>query len=154
MAVQIRLNDDADGSSLFKKVVLPRKETQGTVTGFKIVPTKKQFTDTKGVVTNQEVKKIVMEVAVPEGTVSGWYNPKITKNRGNYRASELYKLLDTAKLLDTLKQFEAQIKDEETLIKFLEQYLKGKKLSFIPITIVPKNGGESYSGIQEVLSIE
>ena len=94
-----------------------------------------------------------MEVTVPEGTVSAWYNPKITKARGTYRPSELWKLLDAAKLLGKVEEFKDKITTEELLVKFMEQFLKDKTISFIPVTVTGKDGTQ-YSLIQEVLTVD
>lgn len=153
MAVQIRLDDNADDNTKFKKVLLPRKETTGVIAGFKVVPVKKTQKNTDGTSTIVDAKKVVMEVAVPEGIVSAWYNPKVTKARGTYRPSELYKLLSTAKLIEDIAQYIETLKSEEQLANYLKSKLEGKTISFIPLNITSKSG-EEYSLIQEVLSVQ
>ena len=155
MALQIKLDDTADSTQTqFVKVLLPRRETTGIAAGFKIVPIKKKVKQTDGTEVIEDVKKIVMDVKVGEHNLSAWYNPKVTKAKGTYRASELYKLLEVSKLLDKFKEFAISIKTEEQMVLFLEQYLKGKTLMFVPATFISKSDGKEYSGINEILEVK
>lgn len=155
MSVKIKLDDNDFQSKEFPKVLLPRKETRGQVIDFRIVPVVRKLKNEAGDYVDTEIKKIVMEVEVPEqGKISAWYNPNVTKPRGKYRASELFKLLSTAKLVDKLGEVKEQINTEEDISEFLKQNLMGKTISFVPVTITPANGGADYSGINEVLSVE
>lgn len=154
MSVQIKLDESDNSNPKFKKVVLPKREAKGVIKDFKIVKvTRKKLNKETNVTALVEENRIVMDVEIPEGTISAWYPIKINKNGGQYKPTYLYKLLDTAKLIEKLVPIKEQIAaSEENVLKFLKQYLIGKKVIFIPDTY-KTSSGEEYSSISEVLEV-
>jgi len=154
MVVSINLDGKPignDGVNTFQKIHVADDVHEGTIEGFVVL-------DGKDFESGAEVKKIVLNVALANGLVSSWNSPKVTKGSGTYSSSNLYTILDKAKLIEDLAKFKDSImtgeNQEDRLAGYLNEKLKGKKTKVLTKTVKPKDGSEPYSKIDKIISIE
>ena len=149
MGISINLDGKpkGDGENSFQKVHVSDDVHEGTIKELVVMPAK-DFDS------GADVKKIVLNVALPEGVVSSWNTPKVTKGSGTYSSSNLYTVLEKAKLIEDFKQFTETIVSEEQLALYFNEKLKGKKIKVLTKTVKPKDGSEPYSKIDKIISID
>lgn len=151
MVVVMNLDGKQMGESDFKKILVSDDVHEGTIKDFVVL-------DGQDLDTGAIVKKIVLNVELPEGTVSSWMNTKITKAQGNFSSSNLYVLLEKAKLLEDIAQYQDSIvkseESEQRLTTYLNEKLGKKKIKVLTKTVKPKTEGDPYSKIDKVISIE
>jgi hypothetical protein len=134
----------------FPKVLLPRESTVAIVTDVSSWSGSKKVKNPDGSILEKPSEKIIITAQVDKDkTVSCWMNSLCKKGSKPSYDTLSYTNAVNLNLLDKLKKVQDKLNTLEDITAFWKTELLGKKIKFVPETVVPENG-ERYSIIKIV----
>ena len=129
----------------FPKILLPRESTVATVIEVSSWSGTKKAKDKDGKEYEKPSEKIILTVQLADGrTISCFQNSETKKGSKPAYDTLSYTNAVNLQLLDKIKEAAPNLKTLDDVVAFWKSELVGKKIKFVPETIIPENG-ERYS---------
>jgi len=155
--VQIELETITKEKKVYPRYLIKRTETIGEVTDVTSWSGTKTKTNKEQVKSEVKSEKIILTVLVqPDKVLQCWMNADVKKGSDPAYDTTSYTNLKKLGLLeDFTNQVKNAIESKITIdLTFVETYfrnkLKGKKITFVPETLVDKETKEEYSTIKTI----
>jgi len=135
-------------STDFPKVLLPRESTVVTVTGVSSWSGTKRAKDKDGNEVEKPSEKIIITTKLADGRqISCWQNAQVQKGSKPAYDTLSYTNAVNLQLINKFKAAAPSIKTLDDMVSFWSKELIGKKIKFVPETVIPATG-ERYSVIK------